>query len=62
LSEEEAEAKAFEEIKKIMGLPDDLNHIAHTRSSNRQKHRFFWFKILKFVVTTAVDYYSNSRC
>jgi hypothetical protein len=61
LSEEEAEAKAFEEIKKIMGLPDDLHHIAHTRYSNRQKHRF-WFKILKFIVRTAVDYYSNSRC
>jgi hypothetical protein len=35
LSEEEAEAKAFEEIKRIFGLPDDF------QDSNSESHKFW---------------------
>ncbi len=38
LSEEEAEAKAFEEVKRIFGLPADLQQIADTPDSNPEKH------------------------
>jgi hypothetical protein len=36
LSEEEAEAKAFEEIKRIFGLPDDFQGIPETSDSNSE--------------------------
>ncbi len=41
MDENEAEAKAFEEIKRIFGLPDDLKQIADTPDSNPEKHQFW---------------------
>jgi hypothetical protein len=56
LDEKEAEAKAFEEIKRIFGLPDDLKEIADTSDSNPEKHQF-WGSIYKIFSKVA-----NSMC
>ena len=41
MDENEAEAKAFEEIKRIFGLPDGLKEIAETSDSNPEIHQFW---------------------
>ncbi len=41
MDENEAEAKAFEEIKRIFGLPADLKQIADTPDSNPEIHQFW---------------------
>jgi hypothetical protein len=41
MDEKEAEAKAFEEIKRIFGLPADLKEISNTPDSNPEKHKFW---------------------
>jgi hypothetical protein len=41
LSEEEAEAQAFEEIKRILGLPDDFQRTADTSDSNSESHKYW---------------------
>jgi hypothetical protein len=41
LSEEEAEAKAFEEFKNFFGLPDDFQWIDDTSDSNSESHKFW---------------------
>jgi hypothetical protein len=56
MTEEEAEAKAFEEMKRIFGLPDNLKEIADTPDSNPQKHKF-WKNFFKKISTIA-----NSLC
>jgi hypothetical protein len=38
MDEKEAEAKVFEEIKRIFGLPDDFKEIPETLDSNPEKH------------------------
>ena len=41
MDEKEAEAKAFEEIKRIFGLPDGLKEIVETSDSNPEIHQFW---------------------
>jgi hypothetical protein len=60
LSEEEAEAKAFEEIKRIFGLPDDLQQIADTPDSNPEKHQF-WGKIYSMFSSVANKMCKNPK-
>ena len=56
MDEKEAEAKAFEEMKRIFGLPDDLTEIAETADSNPEKHQF-WAKLY-----TMFSGIANSMC